>query len=395
VDTNPGSSLGSGTSITEVTRGLGSLTLQKLWRIHPLDMDYTGGAVWYNGKREKVLQVHSLAAIQRVLWRTGQLGLRDSFSYLPDGSFGLGSFGGAGGLGGGAISGGGIAGGAGSGTFSSGQFGSIGNQPRITNMSIVDVTQSLSPRSSVTLAGGYSLTDFLSNPQGFINSQQTTAQAGYSYQLSRQDQVGVSYAFQEIHFPRAGSGSFNVNSWQGLYGHRISGRLDFIASGGPQWIHINNPLTGVSSHISGAGRASLTYRMSARTDLRLSYSHTTNPGSGFFAGAYTDAGRFAVTHTLARRWTATADLGYSRSSRVIAVPTTVTNNSRTYDYWYLGGALRRQFGHQFSGFASYQYDKTSFSSGFCSATNPGCSTGFTRNVGLIGIQWTPRPIRLD
>jgi len=392
VDSNPGSSLGSGTAVRAVTRGMGSLTLQKLWKIHPLDVDYTGGAVWYNGKGSQVLQVHSLAAVQRILWRTGQLGLRDSFSYLPQGSFGVGSFGGSGGLGGGVISGGGIAG---SGNFSSGQFGSIGNQPRITNMSIVDVTQSLSPRASVTVAGGYGFTDFMNNPQGFINSQQTTAQAGYSYQVSRRDQVGVNYAFQEFHFPRSGSGSLNSNVWQGLYGHRISGRLDFTAAGGPQWIHVYSPLVGNSSHISGAGQASLMYRMSARTDLRLSYSHSTNPGSGFFAGSNTDATRFAVTHTLARRWTATADVGYSRNSRVIAVPTAVANNSRTYNYWYAGGALRRQFGHQFSGFASYQYDNTSFSSGFCSAAHPGCNTGYTRNVGLIGIQWTPRPIRLD
>src|SRR6266545_2494427 len=83
VDTNPAGTLGSKTVVKEVTRGLGSLTLQKLWKIHPLDVDYTGGIVWYNGKSSNVSQVHSLAATQRILWRTGQLALRDSFSYLP------------------------------------------------------------------------------------------------------------------------------------------------------------------------------------------------------------------------------------------------------------------------------------------------------------------------
>ena len=395
VDTNPAGSLGSKTVLKEVTRGFGSLTLQKLWKIHPLDVDYTGGVVWYNGKNSHVGQVHSMAATQRLLWRTGQLALRDSFSYLPQGSFGGGSFGGAGGLGGGVLTGGGIAGGAGGGIFTNGQFGSIGNQPRITNMSIVDVTQGLNPRTSVTLAGGYGFTDFLNNPQGFINSQQTTAQAGYSHQLTRRDQIGLAYGFQEFHFPRAGSGSFNTNVWQVSYGHRISGRLDFTAGGGPQWIHVNNPLLGSSSFLSGTGRVSLVYRSSALTNMRLLYSHYTNAGSGFFAGSNTDSIRFAVTRVLARRWSATADTGYSRNSRVLKVPSTTANNSRTFTSWYSGGLLRRQFGHQFAAYASYQYDYITFSSGFCSAANPNCSHSNARQVGLIGLEWTPHPIRLD
>src|SRR5947209_10327976 len=42
-DTNPAGNLGSKTVVKDVTRGLGSLTLQKLWKIHPLDVDYIGG----------------------------------------------------------------------------------------------------------------------------------------------------------------------------------------------------------------------------------------------------------------------------------------------------------------------------------------------------------------
>ena len=398
VNTNAAGNLGSKTVLKEVTRGLGSVTLQKLWKVHPLDVDYTGGVVWYNGRNSQTFQLHSLAATQRILWRTGQLAFRDSFTYLPQGGFGSSSFGGVGGLGGlggGVTSGGGIAGGAGGGLFSNAQFGSIGNQPRITNMSIVDVTQELSPRSSVTLAGGYGLTNFLNNPQGFINSQTTTAQAGYNYKLSRRDQLAVTYGFREFHFPRAGSGSFNTNVWQAFYGHRISGKLDFVAGGGPQWIHVNSPLRGNISFVSGVGRASLIYHESARTDMRASYSHYTNAGSGFFAGSNTDAVRFGVSHVLARRWTATVDAGYSHHKRVLAVPSLTAGNSRTYKFWYAGGSMRRQLSRQFAAHASYQYDDINFSSGFCGVANPSCSRGYSRHVGLIGLEWTPRPIRLD
>jgi len=45
VDTNSAGNLGSKSAVKEVTRALGSLTLQKLCKIHPLDVDYTGGVV--------------------------------------------------------------------------------------------------------------------------------------------------------------------------------------------------------------------------------------------------------------------------------------------------------------------------------------------------------------
>jgi hypothetical protein len=411
VDTNAGGNAGSNTTVRNVTRGLGSLTLQKLWKIHPLDLDYVGGVAHYYGVNGKTYQIHSMAAIQRFLWRTGQLALRDSFSYLPEGSFSFSSFGGTGGfsgggglggLGGGVTSGGGIAGGGGGGVFNSGQFGSLGNQPRITNSSIVDITQAFSPRSSVVLSGGYGLTDFVNSPRGYINSQQITGQAGYNYQLSRYDQVAFAYAFQEFHFPRAGSGSLNANVWQVLYGHRISGKLDLSVGGGPQWIHTYSSIQFLIFSIpvnrvfwSGVGHASLMYQMSARTSTTLTYSRYMNPGSGFFAGANTDAIRYALTHALTQRWNVTVDTGYSRNSRLLSTPITIANHAGTYGYWYAGGALRRQLGRYFGAFGSYQYDDINFSSGFCTTGNPNCSRQYGRHIGLIGLDWTPHPIRLD
>ena len=45
----------------------------------------------------KQLQAAGLEAVTR--WRTGQVTLRDAFSYLPDGSFSLGTYGGVPGFG--------------------------------------------------------------------------------------------------------------------------------------------------------------------------------------------------------------------------------------------------------------------------------------------------------
>jgi hypothetical protein len=420
----------SSSSVTESTRALGSLELQKLWKLHPLDVDYIGGIDWYNGASGRVHQVHSLAATQRFLWRTGQLALRDSFSYLPEGAFGFGSFGGAGAFGGGGLggAGGGLGGGTGTGIFSNGSYGSIGTQ--VTNMAIADVTQYLSPRSAVVLTGGFGVTDFLNKPpisscassaNCFFNSQETIGEAGYNYQISRKDQIAVVYVYEELHFPAASAGSLNVNLWQLQYGHRISGKLDFLIGGGPEWIHRSQPeeeLLGVptglpcvgpspgptapltcrdvkSTFVTGSAQASLQYHMSARTSLLLSYLRYVSTGSGFFGGAKTDTGRFAVNHTLGRQWYMSLDTGFSRNSRLLGATSVSAGGAANYDFWYFGGAAHRQLGHHFAVFGSYQYNAFAFGSGGCSASASSCGASYGRNILLFGVKWTPQPIRLD
>jgi hypothetical protein len=420
VNANGLGTIGGPPSITETTRGLGSLTLQKLWKIHPLDVDYTGGVAYYNGTQGKTYQLHSMGATQRFLWRTGQFALRDFFSYFPEGAFGLNSYGGGAALGGGGgqgqgtggLTGGGIGSGSGNGVFNNGQFGGT-HSPRINNQSIVDISQYLSPRSSVVLGGGYGRTEFINNAQGYINSQQTTAQAGYNYQIRRHDQIALSYAFQEFHFPRSTSnpsGSFNVHLFHVMYGHRISGKLNFKIGGGPQWIHTHQfaPVSAIvngnlilfftplnTTSLSGSGQATLTYQVSSHTGMILTYRRFMNPGSGFFAGANTDAVRYGVNHALTRRWNVLADVGYSHNSRLLSGKTQTANNATHYRDWYAGGAIRRQLGRQLGAFASYQYDTLGFGSGFCATSCSPGNRGYDRHVGLIGLDWTPRPIRLE
>lgn len=412
----------SSANLRAQTRALGSIELQKLWKTHPLDVDYIGGIDWYNGANSNVFQVHSLAAVQRFLWRTGQFAVRDYFSYLPEGTFGFGSFGGVGGFNPGGSSaglGGGVAGGGGGGLFTVGGFGAFGFEPRITNAAIADVTQYLSPRSSVVVAGGFENTDFLKNTQGLLNGNAELVQVGYNYQLSRKDQVGLLYAFQEVHFPTSGSAvlkclsnsgtletcpspNVNVNVWQLMYGHRISGRMNFLVAGGPQLVHLHEtqvflifPVPVNDRFITTSARATLTYRFSARTEARLSYLHYINTGSGLFAGAKTDAGTLGVTHTLGRRWSALAQGGYTRNVRLTNAQAGATNSAHSYQYWFAGAGLRRQLDPRFAVFASYQFNSFGFDQGFCTATNTTCSRSYGRQIGAIGVTWTPHPIRLD
>ena len=429
VDSNlAGTTTGNGTHVAGVTTALGSLDLQKIWRRSQLGLDYIAGGNVHTGptfsNQGRAYQVHTFAAAERILWRTGQLSLRDTFDYLPEGTFGFNSFGGAGsfgsalgsgvsGAGAGTGLGGGLAGGTPAGLYGGNAgYGSLSFQPRINNSSVVDVVQQFSPRTSMTIGGGYSLADYLDKSAAtfpIVNSTQTTGQIGFNHLLNPKDQIGVLYAYQDFQFPQSGSGTVTAHVWNVLYGHRITGKLNFTASGGPQLVSIYTPskviplpplgtITVPSSEktsITGNGSVTLAYTVSARTSAQLLYQHYLTPGSGFYAGANTDAARIAIGHLFGRHWTTTTDVGYSRSSNLQTTTSSTSSgvHSRTYQFWYAGSSLHRNIGQQFGIFVNYQFSDLGL--GQCTATGSVCGQTSTRHTGSIGIDWHPKPIRLD
>jgi hypothetical protein len=225
---------------------------------------------------------------------------------------------------------------------------------------------------------------------------------------------------------------------QAMWGHRISGRMDFLISAGPQFLQLNHLLTPVDNpssadtippcvvvgtlanpsldcpkntlRISAAGRVSLRYRF-PKTSLEASYDHFLTSGSGFFAGAESDIAKLSASRPLGRIWTVFTDIGYSRNSRVLPLSeaqlTSCTasqlaaNSSNcsgvsanVYQYGFAGAGIHRMLGRTFHVYASYQFNELAFDSSYC-GTATGCNRNATRNVGTIGLDWTPRPIRLD
>jgi hypothetical protein len=392
VDSNVNSAT-TNSSAAGVTRAFGSLDLQRLWQNYQTSLDYVGGGVFYESAGRNASQLHSMDFDQRVLWRTGELAARDSFSYLPEGSFGYGAYGGAGNLGNiggtGGLAGGGLGG---SSFFGPGQFASIGQQPRLTNTALLQATENLNPRSSVTLTGSYGLVHYFDNAAGFFNSRQITGQAGYNYQLNRKDQLALVYGYQSFHYPSTTGSNFTTHVFNALYGHRISGRMDVIVGGGPQITMIDNPLTGSDTRLSASGRASLRYRFET-SSVSLSYDHFNTSGSGLFAGATSDVARFSVNHQISRVWTMNGDVGYTHNTRIQSVTAV---NAKSYDYLYAGAGLQRKLGRYFSAYLSYQFNYLLFDgSTACSTPGTTCSANSARHVVLVGLDWHPRPIRID
>jgi len=179
-----------------------------------------------------------------------------------------------------------------------------------------------------------------------------------------------------------------------MYGHRISGRMDLLAGAGPQITSLTNftpfgPLK--TNRLSVAGRASLRYRF-PKTMLDLAFERYTTSGSGFFAGAQSNVARLRATRPISRVWSGFVDFGYSHNSRL--QPATAGVNAKNYGFGFAGLGARRSFGRNFGIFASYQFDELYFDNSFCNGLSP-CSRTSQRHVGTVGLDWTPRPIRLD
>jgi hypothetical protein len=399
-----------GTGITSISRALASMTLQRLWSHYDLALDYVGGVGYYNvaGQGFKALQQADFQ--QKVTWKRGEFAVRDSFSYLPDGNFG----GAYGALGSQSI--------ASLGTTAFSSFwgdealGTLGLAPRIMNLSLADVSEYLSPKSAVTAAAGYAFTHFYGNDEvtgtQFIGNSEISAQVGYDRVLSTKTQVALMGGYQGFEF----TGASAFHSWiiQGMYGYRISGRMDFLIGAGPQITDLavtqtlcNNPFFSVSScvtdggslvtttvgdrRIGVAGRAQLRYQF-RKFSTNLLYERFETGGSGFFAGARTDLARVEAIRPLSRVWQLSADLGYSHSVRL--EPAEFGINANSYQYGFAGVAVHRAFSHNFYAYASYQFNELAFDSSYC-GTSVACNRISNRNVGTIGFDWTPRPIRLD
>jgi hypothetical protein len=421
---NATGNLGGG-GFSSITRALGSLALKRLWSNYDLAVDYAGGVAYYtSGRRFQSLQQMSLD--QKIVWKRGQLSLRDSFSYLPEGNFG-GSYGSMGSQGIGSLGSSAFGG-----FFGGNSLGSLGLAPHILNVSVADISENLSPKSAITVAGGYGFTHFYgkdTSGNSFIGSSQVSVQAAYDRIVTSHTQVALLYGYQAFDFSVQGT-AFHTHLIQGMYGHRITGRLDLLLGAGPQIIQLDTqtavcsqiivspfycslfggtlvPATDKSTKVSVSAQARLGYKF-RKASLHLEFRRFDTSGSGFFAGAQSNVVSLGAVRPLSRIWSAFVNAGYATNTRLqplaqvqlngcgssqssqTACP---ANNAGSYNYGYAGAGVHRAFGREFHAYFSYQFNELSFANSFC-GTGP-CNRISNQSIGTFGLDWTPRPIRID
>ncbi len=241
VSSNLQNALG-GSNTSTISNGLGSLQLQRLWSNYDLSLDYLGGVGYYNVNGVGLKQIEELGVNQKITWKRGELSIRDAFSYQPEGTFG--SAYGSVATTGAALSQAGFSGGTG--------LGALGQVPRIMNLAVLDVVETLTPKSSITLTGGYAFVHFLENEpntgNSFIGSSEVSGEVGYDRLLGPHDQGALVYGYQGFQFSTGVT--FHSQVIQLMWGHRITGRLDFLIGAGPQFTQLNHLPTAVTNPTS-------------------------------------------------------------------------------------------------------------------------------------------------
>jgi len=389
-DTNGGNQIGA-TGLEGVTHVLGALDLQQFWPKSDLVLEYLGGGAFYSSPYEAE-QMHAagLEAITR--WRTGQVTLRDSFSYLPDGSFQIG-FGGNPGLG--LANSGGTTGMGGGfpGFHLSGELGAVGNIPRLANMAILDVVQAINPVSAFTVAGGFTNSHFFDphNPPTFLNGDQYTVEGGYSRRFSRHDQIGAVYGFQLLQFPQVNGGQIYNHVGNVRWSHTLTARMSFIGGIGPQYTDLQ--LGGSFPRWSVAGRAQLRYKF-AHSAVSVAYEKYTSPGAGFFAGADTQAARLLYTRPLGRTWNLYADMSFSNNKK-LQIAQIGAAGASSYNEGSAGVVFRKHLGRSYDFLSAYRFSALAFNAPPDLTGIPGNGRISHRHVGSIGVEWHPSPTRIE
>ncbi len=317
-------------------------------------------------------------------WRTGQMTLRDGFSYLPDGSFYALSAGG--------LPGYGIAT-AGLGLGLPGIYhlveGTIGTVPRLSNQAVVDAVQAISPRSAITVVGAYSNSHFFHNTDNLLNGDETTIETGYSHLLNRHDQLALVEAFQIFRFPDIAGGEIYNNVVNVRWSHTISGRMSFVGGVGPQYTDL---LYGTSSKSwSAAGRAVLKYRL-RHTSLMASYEKFTSQGSSFFAGADTQVAQMSATRPIGRTYELFIQGSASHNKRLQAVGVPGVG-ATSYNEGSIAMILRKHLGRSFDVIGAYRFADVEFNV----PVTLGGTTGRInqRQVGTVALEWHPKAIRIE
>jgi hypothetical protein len=391
VDSNPGE-LGSGTDWTTGAVVSGRVDVHRMSGSSALDLSYVGGASFFgNGYGTGIVQ--ALGISDKITLRRSVLSFIDQVSYLPGSSFG---YGGLGGLAGGTLP---ATGSTGLGpVFGPGQTILTGEGQTLQNSFVTELDTELTPRSTLTLAGGDYVEHYFTS--GLLNSNNVNARAGYNYALTDKDKIAVFYTFSSYGYGETSTPSpestqsVNTHTVQFSYGRLLARQLTFQVAAGPEYITSSIPISVSGPTISGPAsqlewtlNTSLSW-ITGRNTLRLSYYHGANGGSGVFAGSIGDTVSGSLTRAMSRTFTSGISGGYSRNQGTVNSSGVLL--SQTYAYTYGGVSLSHPVGAALGLTLSYWVQYQNSSSGSCVGSP--CVGNILTNLISFGVGWHPRPL---
>ena len=359
----------------------GGLDLLQAWRHALLSVSYSGGGFLSSDNGVGNGHYHQVGLVQQFDWRKWQLSFIDQFAFLPQTQFGFG---------------------AGSNLSIPGIGGTLGAQPtglqstylpsqsiytalgpRYSDAFVTEIGYRVSPRASLTVAGSYGFLSF--TEPGNIDTKDAIFSAGYGYEVSRHDTLGVLYRFSAYHFvgePQA----IGDHAVQLAYGRKITGRIALQIFGGPEITQLRFPIGASTRRISGSGAANLTFAVAKRTNLSAGYTHGVSGGSGVFTGAISDQIQGGLDHQITRLWHGGVHFGYSRNTTVLQSASVTAPH---YNTWYVGGNLERPLGLYATFSLAYTAYLESSNQIISSVGTP--LTSYTQHQITVEFRWHARP----
>jgi len=377
-------------SFSSVANALAGVHLLSLQHRSESAIDYLGGGQFYGSNGYAVQQLN---AEQRFLWHRTALAFADEFGQLPGGSFGATWFGGASVYNLGTDSNAIPPQSSISSFFGASDITGLTQNPLLSNISLVQLSEVLTPRSSLALTAGYGETDYSRSELtelNLINNQELGGQLNYNYALSRRDQIGFLSSFRRYQFPGPLGGNVSTSLGQVVFGHPVSSRTKFNVAAGPEFTRLSGVTGGVVNQLNVSGHASLSYAL-RRSSLSLSYDRGVTSGSGLFVGANTDTVQFSMVRRY-REFALSTAAGYSRLSQ-LARPSLGTV-SQAYQYGFVGAGVQKQFGRYVYATAGYQFNDQSSNNSLCVVSGPCSSIGQGQTFSM-GIDVSARPRRLE
>jgi hypothetical protein len=395
LDTNPlnGSGNDGVTGFTSINAGI---DLHRISGNSTFAMSYTGGGSLSNDGNSTNGVIQGLNLSERLAYRRYAISFFDQFLYSPQTALGSSSIPGTPGLPGSG------SGGLGNG-YTPGQSILTTRGQRLTNTSDAEVDAFLTARSSLTFVGGYSILDSSDDSQ--LNYGNVIFSAGYNYLQSRANTLGVSYQYSSFNYTNFDQ-SIKNNIISISYGRRITGRLAFQVSGGPDIAFVHQPIptsTGTSGGTGGGtlGTSTATTQVYASINTSLqyhvravgitaSYYHGVSGGSGVLAGSITDNTNGMITRQLSRTFSGSWNVGYSRNRGLEVAGSAATN--QTFNYWFTGVNLNHPWGRSMNLTLGYQLQYQSQAQNTPGCSGAACGTTETRNQITFGLGWHRQPI---
>jgi hypothetical protein len=388
VDSNPVQAPGASNWNTWTTFS-GGIDVHRNSGTSMMTLSYTGGDMIANSGPATNGVEQGLYVVEKLSLRRSTISILDQLNYLPESAFGFNGLGGGGNLGG-------EPGGIGT-VFTPGQTLLAGFGQSLSNAFAVEDDVYLTPRASLTFAGGYSLLHYFDS--GLLNYGDVTFRAGYNYQMTRKDTIALMYTYSGFRYSNFDQ-SIDDHAAQVSYGRRVTGRLAFQVAAGPQVVVSHIPIAGAAgspgggigaagstTQVSWALNSSVQYQLE-QTQLSLAYMHGVAGGAGALAGSNADTLTGTATRQVSRTFAAGITGGFSRNQGLAIGMVNPAN--QTFDYWFGGANLGHPIGRTLSVNLSYQLQYQNLNAGLC--TGPMCGNSVIRHLITFGVTWRERPL---